>query len=110
MSGRSSPLCRSARGVGHDSKAELFWVEFLDSQACRGPRGIKPHSTIPLEPLNGGIKGRSDVAETFPNEAAVMRLIGAELLDQSDGWAVRRARQLSLETVAPMGDDPIVKL
>ncbi|MHB1205342.1 MAG: IS256 family transposase [Rhodospirillaceae bacterium] len=70
----------------------------------------KLHSTNPIERLNGEIKRRSDVVGIFPNEAAVVRLIGAVLLEQNDEWAVQRARYMSLETIAPMSDDPIVKL
>lgn len=70
----------------------------------------KLHSTNPIERLNGEIKRRSDVVGIFPNEDAVVRLIGAVLLEQNDEWAVQRARYMSLETIAPMSDDPIVKL
>ncbi len=44
----------------------------------------KIHSTIRLERLNGEIKRRSDAVGIFPNEAAVVRLIGALLLEQND--------------------------
>jgi len=70
----------------------------------------KLHSTNPLERLNGEIKRRSDVVGIFPNEDAVTRLIGALLLEQNDEWAVQRARYMSLETIAPLCDDPIVTL
>lgn len=70
----------------------------------------KLHSTNPLERLNGEIKRRADVVGIFPNEAAVTRLIGALLLEQNDEWAVQRARYMSLETIAPLSDDPIVTL
>jgi transposase-like protein len=70
----------------------------------------KIHSTNPIERLNGEIKRRSDVVGIFPNEAAVTRLIGAILLEQNDEWAVQRARYLSLETIAPLSDDPTSSL
>jgi putative transposase len=74
------------------------------------PHRAKLHSTNPLERLNGEIKRRSDVVGIFPNEAAVVRLIGALLLEQNDEWAVQRARYMTLETMTPMSDDPIVNL
>ena len=70
----------------------------------------KLHSTNPLERLNGEIKRRSEVVGIFPNEAAVTRLIGALLLEQNEEWAVQRARYMSLETIAPLSDDPLVGL
>jgi transposase-like protein len=70
----------------------------------------KIHSTKPIERLNSEIKRRSDVVGIFPNEAAVTRLIGAVLLEQNDEWAVQRARYMSLETIAPLSDDPAVSL
>lgn len=41
-------------------------------------------STNPLECLNGGIKRRTDVVANFPNAAAIVRLVGAMLLEQND--------------------------
>jgi putative transposase len=71
---------------------------------------LKIHSTNPLERLNGEIKRRTEVVGIFPNEAAITRLVGAILLEQNDEWAVQRARYMTLETIAPLSDDPFVKL
>jgi putative transposase len=70
----------------------------------------KLHSTNPLERLNGEIKRRTEVVGIFPNEDAIVRLVGAILLEQNDEWAVQRARYMTLETIAPMRDDPAVSL
>jgi putative transposase len=70
----------------------------------------KLHSTNPIERLNGEIKRRTEVVGIFPNEGAITRLIGAILMEQSDEWAVQRARYMTLETMAPLSDNPIVML
>ena len=70
----------------------------------------KIHSTNGLERLNGEVKRRTEVVGIFPNDDALVRLVGAILLEQNDEWAVQRARYMSLETIAPLSDNPAVSL
>jgi len=89
----------------HDAEADvLAYMTFPKEHR------VKLHSTNPIERLNGEIKRRTEVVGIFPNEDAIVRLIGAILLEQNDEWAVQRSRYMSLETIAPMSDNPLVSL
>jgi len=69
----------------------------------------KLHSTNTLERLNREVKRRADVVGIFPNEASILRLIGAVLLEANDEWSLQH-RYISLEPfndLAPaLDDDP----
>lgn len=64
---------------------------------------LQIHSTNPLERLNAEIKRRTNVVGIFPNDAAIVRLVGAMLEEQSDEWALQR-RYLQLEGLQSLHD------
>jgi transposase-like protein len=59
----------------------------------------KIHSTNPIERLNKEVKRRAEVVGIFPNEASIIRLIGAVLLEQDDEWQLQH-RYMQVEAMA----------
>jgi putative transposase len=67
-------------------------------------------STNPLARVNAEIKRRTDVIGIFPNDAAIVRLVGALLLEQNDEWRLQRRRYMQLEGMNAVSDNQTARL
>ena len=90
-------LARPAPKVA--SLLEAAEPDLLAFYAFPAEHWSKLRSTNPLERVNREIGRRSDVIGIFPNDAALLRLAGALLLEQNDEWLVGR-RYLSQESLS----------
>ena len=82
-----------------DAKAEVLAFTAFPHAHWR-----KIWSTNPLERVNKEIKRRSRVVGIFPNTAAVIRLVGAILIDMHDEWTAGDRRYLSEGSMAKLYD------
>lgn len=67
------------------------------------------HSTNPLERLNAEVKRRTNVIGIFPNDGAIIRLVGAMMLEQNDEWSLQR-RYMQLEGLQSLSDNQPARL
>ena len=97
LAGVATALERSSPKVAHLlAAAEEELLAFMSFPA---EHWTKLRSINPLERVNHEIGRRSDVVGIYPNDAALVRLAGALLIEQNDEWLVGR-RYLSEETLA----------
>ena len=94
-----APQAQPAHGRGGDRRARL--------QALPPQHGPRIGSTNPIERTNAEIKRRTNVVGVFPNDAAILRLVGAVLMEQHNDWAAQDRRYMTLESLMPISDDPL---
>ena len=118
--GRESHIQQEGRGAqnrGPDAR-ECRPTRASDRDCCLHymsfPRQhrTKLHSTNPIDRLNKEVKRRADVVGIFPNEASIMRLIGAVLFEQNDERQTS-SRYMMVEAFAQIDKkeiDPILSI
>jgi transposase-like protein len=93
----------------HAAKADVLAFSAFPAEHWR-----KIWSTNPLERLNKEIKRRSNVIGIFPNDASVVRLVGAVLLEQHEDWQIGDRRYFSEASMAKLyperDNDPALEL
>lgn len=70
---------------------------------------VQIHSTNPLERLNAEVKRRTNVVGIFPNDKAIIRLVGAMMIEQNDEWSLQR-RYMQLEGLQSLSDNQTARL
>jgi putative transposase len=97
------------------AEIESRWDDLAASLAERFPKAAalmheaKEHwrkiwSTNLLERVNEEIKRRTRVVGIFPNDPAIIRLVGAVLLEQHEHWQLEGRRMFSAESMALIPD------
>jgi putative transposase len=103
---RLEPVAPKVAQLVLDAEADLLGFYALPRE-----HWSKLRSTNPLERVNREIGRRTDVVGIFPNDAALIRLAGSLLVEQSDEWLVSRryVSQESLSSVLDENDHTLTK-
>jgi putative transposase len=88
---------------------DLAEQDVLAYMAFPAAHRVQIRSTNPLERLNAEVKRRTNVVGIFPNERAIIRLVGAMMMEQNDEWSLQR-RYMQLEGLQSLSENQSARL
>ena len=89
----------NAAALMHEAREDVLAFRHFPQAHWR-----KIWSTNLLERVNEEIKRRTRVVGIFPNDASIIRLVGAVLLEQHEHWQLEGRRMFSAESMAAIPD------
>jgi putative transposase len=96
----TSSACSPSGSRRPPSSSPLLRPTSARMQASPGRTGARSPPPTRWSGSTKSFKRRSNVVGIFPDDASVIRLVGAVLLEQHDDWAVTDPRYLSEESMA----------
>lgn len=100
--GKLDPIYPKAAALLLEAEADILAYKSFPKEHWR-----RIHSTNLLERLNKEIKRRTKVVGVFPNQPAVIRLVGTLLNEVDDDWRAAQRRYFSLQSMRLLMDHDI---
>jgi transposase-like protein len=94
LAGKLDPIYPKAATLLLEAEADILAYKSFPKEHWR-----RIHSTNLLERLNKEVKRRTKVVGVFPDQPAVIRLVGTLLKEVDDDWRAAQRRYFSLESM-----------
>lgn len=91
---KMNPIYPKAAALLQDAEPDILAYKTFPNEHWR-----RIHSTNLLERLNKEVKRRTNVVGVFPDQPAVIRLVGTLLMEIDDDWRATQRRYFSLESM-----------